>query len=122
MGEYQRLERGNKSLPLGGIPDVLATMYSTPAANGRMKGTIGDCFIAFAKYTLDGPEIETINCYGASTRSESPHFNDQMDLYQKQQTKKMTLNRDEVYMNAKIIYHPEVMQIPVPDRLTRARK
>jgi acyl-homoserine-lactone acylase len=122
LGEFQRLERGGKSLPLAGLPDMLATMYSMPSGDGRLRGAIGDCYIAFAKYTAAGPEIETINCYGASNRKNSPHYNDQMELYQKQQTKKMTLNRDEVYMNARLIYHPEPMHIPVPDRLTRARR
>jgi acyl-homoserine-lactone acylase len=123
LGEFQRLERGGKSLPLAGLPDVLATMYSMPSENGRRRGAIGDCYIAFAKFTPTGPEIETINCYGASNRKNSPHYDDQMELFQKQQTKKMTLNRDEVYMNAKAIYHPEVLsKIQVPDKLTRARR
>ncbi|MEX1238101.1 MAG: penicillin acylase family protein [Cyclobacteriaceae bacterium] len=123
LGELQRLERGGKSLPLAGLPDVLATMYSMPSENGRRRGAIGDCYIAFAKFTPTGPEIETINCYGASNRKDSPHYDDQMELFQKQQTKKMTLNRDEVYMNAKAIYHPEVLsKIQFPDKLTRARR
>lgn len=122
LGEYQRLERSDKSLPLPGLPDVMATMYSTPKADGRRRGAIGDCYIGFAKYTPAGPEIETINCYGASNREDSPHYDDQMALYQQQKTKKMTLNREEVYMNAKSIYHPEVSKIQSPDRLTRARR
>jgi acyl-homoserine-lactone acylase len=123
LGEYQRLQRGDKSFPLAGLPDLLATMYSMPSENGRLRGVIGDCYVAFAKYTPAGPEIETINCYGASNRKDSPHYNDQMELYQKQQTKKMSLNRKEVYMNAKTIYHPEVLsKIRVQDKLTRARR
>jgi acyl-homoserine-lactone acylase len=123
LGEYQRLERGDKSLPLAGIPDVLATMYSTPKGNGQMRGTIGDCYIAFATFTPAGPEIESINCYGASNRITSPHYNDQADLYQKQQTKKMSLDRDKVYEEAKKIYHPEVLsKVRIPERLLRARK
>lgn len=123
LGDYQRLERGDKSLPLSGIPDVLATMYSTPAANGRMKGSIGDCYIAFARYTAAGPEIESINCYGASNRAESPHYNDQMERYQQQQTKKMTLDRDRVYQEARDIYHPEILsRVRVSEKLLRARK
>lgn len=123
LGEYQRLERGNKSLPLAGIPDVLATMYSLPMGNGRMKGSIGDCYIAFARFTPSGPEIESINCYGASNRADNPHFNDQADLYQKQQTKKMTLNRKAVYENATKVYHPEILsRVRIPEKMLRARK
>jgi acyl-homoserine-lactone acylase len=108
LGEYQRLERGKKSLPLAGLPDVLAQMYSTPIGDGRMKGTIGECYIAFARYHKMGlPEIETINCYGASNKPQSPHYDDQMELFAQQKTKKMTLDRERVYHEAKAIYHPE---------------
>lgn len=109
LGEFQRLVRGDRSLPLGGLPDVLATMYSTPLGDGRVKGSIGDCYVAFARFTADGPEIETIHNYGASNRKESEHYDDQMELYQQQQTKKMTLNRDQIYREAKTIYNPEAL-------------
>lgn len=122
LGEYQRLERGSKSLPLAGLPDMLATMYSTPIGDGRMRGTIGDCYIAFARFTPDGPEIETINCYGASSRPGSPHCDDQMDLYQQQKTKKMTLDKEEVYREAETIYHPEELSRVRMDEKKLARK
>ncbi len=123
LGDYQRLVRGNKSLPLGGVPDVLATMYSTPMADGRMKGTIGDCYVAFAKFTPAGPEIESVNCYGASNRAGSPHYDDQADLYQKHETKKMSLDRSEVYEAAEAIYHPEILTTArATEKLARGRK
>ena len=50
--------------------------------------------------------IETLNTYGASARKNSPHYTDQMEMYTKQQTKPMTLNKAEVYKNAEKIYHP----------------
>jgi hypothetical protein len=54
----------------------------------------------------DGPIIETLNTYGASARKNSPHYTDQMEMFTKQQTKPMTLNKAEVYKNAEKIYHP----------------
>lgn len=122
LGEYQRLERGNWSIPLPGLPDVLAAMYSTPTENGRVKGWIGECYIALAKYTTNGPEIETVNVFGASNRKGSPHYADQMELFQRQKTKKMTLNRDQVYKEAEVIYHPEISTLPQTTRLTRGRR
>lgn len=108
LGDYQRLERGNKSYPLAGLPDILAQMYSTPSGDGLVKGTIGECYVAFARYSREGlPEIETINCYGASNKPGSPHYDDQMELFLQQKTKKMTLDREQVYREAKAIYHPE---------------
>ena len=123
LGEYQRLERGKKSLPLAGLPDVLAQMYSTPAGNGRVKGTIGECYIAFAQYKSEGlPEIETINCYGASNRPGSPHYDDQMELFVQQKTKKMTLDKELVYREAESIYHPEELSRVRVDARELARK
>jgi acyl-homoserine-lactone acylase len=123
LGEYQRLERGNKSFPLPGLPDVLASMYSTPIENGRVKGAVGDCYISLVKFTPSGPEIETVNNFGASNRPGNAHYDDQMPLYLKQQTKKMTLSRQQVYREARTIYHPEVLsRLPVTARLTRNRR
>jgi acyl-homoserine-lactone acylase len=123
LGEYQRLERGDKSLPLPGLPDVLAAMYSTPSENGRVKGTIGDCYIGLIKFTPKGPQIETVNAFGASNRKGSPHYDDQMALFQKQQTKKMTLSTEQVYREGKIVYHPEIFsKLLRTARLTRARR
>jgi acyl-homoserine-lactone acylase len=123
LGEYQRLERGERSLPLAGLPDVLAAMYSTPTENGRVKGTVGECYIALIKFTPDGPEIETVNAYGASNRPGNKHYDDQMELFQKQQTKKMTLSAEEIYANAKTVYHPEIFsRLPRTAKLTRGRR
>jgi acyl-homoserine-lactone acylase len=88
-----------------------------------VKGTVGECYIGLVKYTPSGPEIETINAFGASNRKGSPHYRDQMELFQQQKTKKMTLNRDLVYKEAKAIYHPEVLsKLPATARLTRGRR
>jgi acyl-homoserine-lactone acylase len=123
LGDYQRLERGDISRPLPGLPDVLAAMYSTPAENGRVKGTVGECYIGLIKFTPTGPEIETVNCFGASNRKNSVHYNDQMSLYLQQKTKKMTLNREEVYKNAKTVYHPEWLEpLPMNARILRGRR
>ncbi len=107
LGDYQRLERGDRSLPLPGLPDVLAAMYSTPTEDGRVKGTLGECYVSLTKFTKAGPEIETINCYGASNRKRSPHYDDQMELFQQQKTKPMTLDKVLIYKYAKSVYHPE---------------
>lgn len=107
LGEIQKLVRGNVELPLPGLPDVLAPMYSIPYKNGKVKGNQGDAYIELVRFTKNGPEIESLNVYGASARKDSPHYTDQMEMYTKQQTKHMTLNKAEVYKTAKRIYHPE---------------
>ena len=107
LGELQKLVRGDKVLPQPGLPDVLAPMYSVAYKDGMVKGNQGDAFIELVRFTKDGPIIETLNTYGASARKNSPHYTDQMEMFTKQQTKPMTLNKAEVYKNAEKIYHPK---------------
>ncbi len=107
LGDIQKLVRGEKVLPQSGLPDVLAPMYSIPYKDGMVKANQGDAFIELVRFTKDGPIIETLNTYGASARKDSPHYTDQMEMYTKQQTKPMTLDKASVYKSAKRIYHPQ---------------
>ena len=107
LGDIQKLVRGEKEIPIAGLPDVLATITTVPYKNGQFKGTQGDAYVELVKFTKDGPIIESMNVYGASARKDSPHYTDQMERYAKQQTKPMTLNKKEVYRTAERIYHPE---------------
>mgnify|MGYP001809681514 FL=1 len=106
LGDIQKLVRGNVALPLPGLPDVLAPMYSIPYKDGMYKGNQGDAYIELVRFTKDGPIIESINVYGASARKDSPHYTDQMEMYVKQQTKKMTLDKATVYQQAVKKYNP----------------
>ena len=107
LGNYQRLIRGTVSMAVGGMPDVLAATHAEPYKNGQIKDIQGDAYIELVHFTKDGIEIESINCYGASADPKSPHYTDQMPLFVKQQTKKMTLNKTEVLRTAERIYHPQ---------------
>lgn len=106
LGDVQKLVRGNVALPLPGLPDVLAPMYSIPYKDGMYKGNQGDAYIEMVRFTKNGPIIESLNVYGASARKDSPHYTDQMDMYVKQQTKKMTLDKATVYQEAVKKYNP----------------
>ena len=108
LGDLQKLVRGDKELPLGGIPDVLSPQWTAPYTNGKLKSIGGDGLIMFIRFPKEGlPIIETTNMYGASSRPGNKHFDDQVEMYLHQQTKKMTLDKATVYKNAERIYHPE---------------
>jgi len=108
LGEYQKLVRGKKSLPLPGIDDVITAMRSLPWENGMRKGTQGESYIMMVRFGEGLPQIETINVYGASNDPESSHYDDQMELFLAQKLKPMSLDKDEVMKNAKRIYNPGV--------------
>jgi len=107
LGQYQKLVRGDKAISLSGIPDVIADMHSGPYEDGRVKGGQGESYIELVKFTAQGPEIETVNCYGASNNPDSEHYADQMKLFVEKKTKPMTLDKEKVYREAKRIYHPQ---------------
>ncbi|MGC4101666.1 penicillin acylase family protein [Ferruginibacter sp.] len=108
LGDLQKLVRGDKDWPLGGFPDLLSPQWTTPYKNGELRSIGGDGLIMFVRFAKDGlPKIETINMYGASAKPGSKHFDDQVPLYLKHQTKTMTLDKAVVYKNAESVYHPQ---------------
>jgi acyl-homoserine-lactone acylase len=108
LGDLQKLVRGNKDWPLGGFPDLLAPQWTAPYKNGQLKSIGGDGLIMFVRFPKEGlPIIETVNMYGASAHPGNKHFDDQVEMYLHQQTKRMTLNKTIVYNTAERIYHPE---------------
>ena len=108
LGEVQRHVRGDVDLPLAGFPDALAANYNKKHENGRYKPWVADSYVHFAQWPKDGGpvRIETLHPFGSSTRPDSPHYTDQMEMYSNQQTKTMTLEKEVIFKNAERIYHP----------------
>jgi len=113
LGDIQKLVRGDDVRPAWGFPDVLTPSFSEPYKDGMRKVTGGDAYICFVRYPKNGalPKIESVNTFGASMHPGSPHFKDQMTMFQAQQTKPMTLDKAEVLRTAKRVYHPFVLHI-----------
>ena len=107
LGDIQKLVRGDDARPAPGIPDVLTAAFSAPYKNGMRKVTSGDAYICLVRYPKNAlPIIETVNTFGASSVPASRHYKDQMTMFQNQQTKKMTLDKQAVLQHAEKIYHP----------------
>lgn len=107
LGELQLHVRGDKEYGVSGFADALAANYNMPYTNGRFKTFVADSYVQFAQWKDGQLSIESLHPYGASNRSWSEHYNDQMELYVNQQTKKMTLDRSTIFANAEKIYHPK---------------
>jgi acyl-homoserine-lactone acylase len=101
--------RGDDARPAWGFPDVLTPTFTEFWKNGIRKVTGGDAYICFVRFPKDGglPKIESVNTFGASMHPDSPHFKDQMTMFQNQQTKHMTLDKAEVLRTAEKVYHPK---------------
>ena len=81
-------------------------MSSRPYKKGKVKIVSGESYIELVRFTEAGPEIESVISYGSSDHPNSPHYNDQMELYSKFKTKKMTLDKEQIYAEADKIYQP----------------
>ena len=106
LGEFQKLVRGDKELPIWGLPDVITAMSSRPYKDGKHKVFAGESYIGLVRFTDEGPVMESIISFGNSDDPSSDHYTDQMEMYSKFQTKKMTFDKEEIYSKAKSIYNP----------------
>ncbi len=108
LGQVQKHVRGDKVLPIWGAPEVLTQMYLEPFEKGMYQTAVGESYIMFATYGKDGVEkIETVVPYGASNKPESPHYDDQMELFVNKGLKEMTMDKEKIRANSERIYHPQ---------------
>jgi acyl-homoserine-lactone acylase len=106
LGDFQKLVRGDKELPIWGLPDVITAMSSRPYKDGKHKVTQGESYIGLVRFNENGPILESIISFGNSDNPDSDHYTDQMEKYSKFQTKKMTFDKNLIYSQAKKIYNP----------------
>ncbi|MDC3110041.1 penicillin acylase family protein, partial [Flavobacteriales bacterium] len=107
LGDYQKLVRGKKEIPIWGMPDVITAMTSSKHKDGKRKIVHGESYIQLVKFSDGKPHIESIMSYGNSENPDSPHFDDQMEMFAKFETKKMTFDKELIYKNAKRVYRPK---------------
>jgi acyl-homoserine-lactone acylase len=109
FGRIHVLERGGKVVPMNGGPEMLrnAAARLMDDDSGRRRIWIGDSFIQLVRFSESGPEIYSISPFGASNKPDSPHYNDQMELFSRHQFKKMSLDKQYWFDRAERIYHPE---------------
>lgn len=113
LGTIQRHRREKDDLgvsfPMSGMPENLAAMiYKRDDKKGILRTYAGESFILIAQYGEQGVEkLETIVPFGASSDPKNPHYNDQMEMYVRQELKPMSLDRNEVFQTAKSIYQPQ---------------
>jgi acyl-homoserine-lactone acylase len=109
LKELQVHKRGEREMPIDGLPDVIAPMYTQKIGEGlKQKTYVGESYILLARFGDGLPKLESIMPYGASSKPESPHYTDQMEMFVNKELKPMTLNKKEIYENAATIYHPQV--------------
>ncbi|MGJ3234695.1 penicillin acylase family protein [Marivirga sp.] len=109
LSKLQVHKRGEQEMAIDGLPDVIAPMYTQSMGKGLKEKTyVGESYILLARFGEGLPKLESIMPYGTSSKPESPHYTDQMELFVNKELKPMTLDKKEIYKNAAKIYHPQV--------------
>ena len=86
LGEVLRLRRGDLDLPLEGAPDTLRALRWTPDEDGRLNADFGDGFMMVMDWAPDGTlTTRVIHQWGASEHPDNPHYNDQSEMYARQE-------------------------------------
>lgn len=106
LGDFQKLVRGDKNIPIWGLPDVVTAMHAAPFKDGRYRVTNGESYIALIQFREDETHYQSVMPYGSSNKKSSLHYDDQMKLYQNFQTKPMSFNRGDVVQNSVRRYAP----------------
>ena len=92
--EISFLERGKRMLPVQGGPDVLRAIYSPRSEDGILKAVAGDGLYIYVNWDNLGQQSSTsVHQFGASTSvKESPHYDDQMELFVNEKLKETFFN------------------------------
>lgn len=108
LGKVQRLIRGDRSLPAHGLREVPRATDTKliDKKKGIYKVTGGDGYIQVVRFGKDGTDIRSINAYGASNHKDSPHYNDQMEMFTNHEYRKIHLDMETLKANAERVYHP----------------
>ncbi|QIZ85331.1 acylase [Bermanella marisrubri] len=108
-GGVMRLQQGDVNLPIDGGPDILRAVYGKGMnEQGQMINRAGDGFMMFVRWDQKGQvSSQAAHQFGAaSTRSNSTHYNDQMNAFVEHELREVILDRSKVKNTAKSIYHP----------------
>ncbi len=104
--------RAGKMIAMRGFPDMLSPSYPVEKViNGKtyLVPKHGDTFTMFAKFGSNGLErLQSQVPTGNSLRPNSPHYNDQMELFRDARLKEMSLKKNEVMKKALSVYHPKL--------------
>lgn len=107
LGEVQKVVRGDLALPMYGGSQTLANCHVKEYGKDKVQLYHGDTFIMYAQFGENGLEsMKTINLYGNSQNPDSPHYDDQLEMYTKKQLKERSITKESIYAAAEKVYSP----------------
>ena len=105
------IDPGKPSYPTDGNSGDLGTMFCihTPEYNGKslIRGVKwGNSFVAHVEFTPKGPVANSLLSYGNSSRPDSPHYNDQTEMYANGEMKRVNFTMEDILNNLEAQYKP----------------
>jgi len=98
-------KRNGKLYPTSGFPDALSPIYTGKDENGKQIADYADTYIHFVEFDKNGPKsIETLLPFETTKTCEN--YIDELKMFNKQELKPMSLNKEKVLKNAVKTYHP----------------
>lgn len=106
-GDVNRHQRGDVDLSIAGGPDTLRAVNSSPDGNGALVMNSGDGLHYLWESYPDGRVVLWgVHQFGASSRKESIHYTDQMELFTKEKYRRIPLGIEAVRKAANETYQP----------------
>ena len=111
--ERNRLIRGDTNIALGGGPDVLRAIYGLAEDNGQLKAVAGDGLVVYTAWDKNGKQTGGMvhNFGAASTRPNSPHYDDQAPLYAAERFRPVAMTRQAVLQG-----QHSITKLPLPTK------
>jgi acyl-homoserine-lactone acylase len=97
-GDVYRLQYGNLDLAANGGPGVLGifrVLRFAPTADGRFRSVLGDSYVAAIEFSQP-VKAKVLTSYGNATQPGSPHIQDQLPLFARQQLRSCWRSRSEI--------------------------
>jgi acyl-homoserine-lactone acylase len=107
LGDVQKVSRGKRSFSASGMPDGLNSAYSIYTGKKGLREVVnGDTFIMFWSFGNNEVHCESVVPYGVSSHPESPYYNNQLELYAQQKTKRVEFDLLSIKKSALRSYKP----------------
>lgn len=97
-GDVHRLRMGDLDIPVGGCPGQLGcfrVLYFEEAEDGKQVAAGGDGWVLAVEFD-DTPRAYSVLAYGQSGKEDSPHFNDQAEMFAQGKLKPVAFTESEI--------------------------
>ena len=113
-GEVHRVRRGEVDVPVGGGSGGLGcfrVLSFGTAEDGKLVANRGDGWVLAVEFS-NPPRAYSILAYGQSSQEDSPHFDDQAEMFARNEMKRVAFTPQEIREHSIRRYKPELR----PDR------